>query len=348
MPKAVDASAPGKLFLIGEYAVLDGAPALLTAVDRRVHVRVARAPSGRWSLTAPNLGLDRLDLGPHASRRPAFARDVETRLAVFDAVREDFLNTADIEPTPVHITIDSADFARDGHKLGLGSSAAVAAALYAALAHYAGVPLTRRTLATAAIRAHRHAQNGAGSGGDVASAVYGGLISYTRDTEPTPLAWPADLAAFAVVTGTGASTPDLVGRVRAYAAAHPRAYNDDIGRLAELAATAPRRLADTNDFLALADAYFAALCTLDTHAKAGIVSAQHHALADLVADAGGVFKTSGAGGGDVGLVFVARGPNEQAVRRALIEAGAEIVDLMFGAAGVRIDSADIGDARQVR
>ena len=32
-------SAPGKLFLLGEYAVLDGCPAVVAAVDRRVAVR---------------------------------------------------------------------------------------------------------------------------------------------------------------------------------------------------------------------------------------------------------------------------------------------------------------------
>jgi phosphomevalonate kinase len=35
------ASAPGKLVLAGEYAVLDGAPAIVMAVDRRAVVSVA-------------------------------------------------------------------------------------------------------------------------------------------------------------------------------------------------------------------------------------------------------------------------------------------------------------------
>ncbi|PKL95245.1 MAG: ATP-binding protein, partial [Gammaproteobacteria bacterium HGW-Gammaproteobacteria-8] len=32
---AILADAPGKLLLLGEYAVLDGAPALVMAIDRR-------------------------------------------------------------------------------------------------------------------------------------------------------------------------------------------------------------------------------------------------------------------------------------------------------------------------
>ena len=348
MTTAVEASAPGKLFLIGEYAVLDGAPALLTAVDRRVHVRVETARDGHWSLTAPNLGLDAIDLGAVASERPVFAADTEHKLAVFNAVRQEAETTSGAPLDAAHVTIDSADFARDGHKLGLGSSAAVASALYAALTHAAGLALPRPALAEGAIRAHRRAQNGAGSGGDVATAVYGGLISYIREVDPVALVWPKDLVAFAVVTGTGASTPDLVGRVRDYATREPERHAGDIARLAELAETASSKLDDSAGFLDLAASYFAALKTLDGHARAGIVCAQHLALADVVASAGGVFKTSGAGGGDVGLVFVARGPNEQAVRQALAATDAQIVDLAFGAAGVRIENAGTMAATQVR
>jgi hypothetical protein len=55
----VQASAPGKLLLIGEYAVLDGAPALVMAVDRRVKVRLRRASSGTGWLSAAQLGFER-------------------------------------------------------------------------------------------------------------------------------------------------------------------------------------------------------------------------------------------------------------------------------------------------
>ena len=40
------ATAPGKLILTGEYAVLDGAPALVVAVDRRVSARRRTGPRG--------------------------------------------------------------------------------------------------------------------------------------------------------------------------------------------------------------------------------------------------------------------------------------------------------------
>ncbi len=39
MLETMTATAPGKLILTGEYAVLDGAPAVVVAMDRRVVAR---------------------------------------------------------------------------------------------------------------------------------------------------------------------------------------------------------------------------------------------------------------------------------------------------------------------
>lgn len=329
-------SAPGKLFLIGEYAVLDGAPALLTAVDRRV--RVTLAPSAQWQISAPNLGLHQVALAADASLPTDIDDATQTRLAVFDAVRARVAERIGL-PAPQAITIDSHDFARDGHKLGLGSSAAVAAALTHALTHASGVTLPIDELAALAIAAHRRAQNGAGSGGDVAAAVHGGLISYTRDHVPTPLNWPASLVLRIVITGTGACTADLVARVRAYAQGEPAAHAAAIARLSTLADEAQHALAESARFLRLVEAYHQALRALDNSADAGIVTPHHETLHALAARYNAVFKTSGAGGGDVGLVFVRRGEDDQLLCRALTAAGAQIVPLAFGAPGVRIETA---------
>lgn len=333
MSTAIETSAPGKLFLIGEYAVLDGAPALLTAVDRRARVRLTPAADGDWQLSAANLGIRAMCLGPDGAIPGYAGPELRQKLRVFDAV----LRTVNARlPTPLpaqHVAIDTADFARDGHKLGLGSSAAVAAALTCALGRAAGQYWSQAELTQRAIDAHRAAQNGAGSGGDVAVAVYGGLIAYRRDQSPVALDWPHSLVGMAVVTGDGASTPDLVARVRALADDQPAAYKRAMGALTELADRVQQSLVNGSDFLRLADDYFRALGFLDGHAGAGIISDRHHELHALAAQHHAVFKSSGAGGGDVGLLFVERGANETAVRSAFDAAGADILPLVFGADG---------------
>ena len=44
----IEASAPGKLVLSGEYAVLSGGPALVAAVDRRVTCTLSSREQGGW------------------------------------------------------------------------------------------------------------------------------------------------------------------------------------------------------------------------------------------------------------------------------------------------------------
>src|SRR6185295_6471595 len=57
------ARAPGKLFLLGEYAVLDGAPAIVAAVDRFIEVRLTPRTVRTVRITAPGVG-EALDFDP--------------------------------------------------------------------------------------------------------------------------------------------------------------------------------------------------------------------------------------------------------------------------------------------
>ncbi|WP_147418107.1 mevalonate kinase [Salinisphaera sp. Q1T1-3] len=334
----IHTSAPGKLFLMGEYAVLEGAPALLTAVDRRARVQLRPIDGPDWRISAPNLGVHDQPLGPDG-RLPADAdADLSRHLAVFDAVRTT-VSAHVTQPLPaLAVHIDTTDFARDGHKLGLGSSAAVAVALTQALAAAAGQSPDRATLTRLAVAAHRRAQNGTGSGGDVAVSVYGGFIGYVRDQAPTPLDWPETLTGRAVVTGQGASTPELVARVYAYRARDPDRFHTDMTRLAALAERVGSHVGEAARFLDTARDYFDALIALDTHAEAGIVSARHHELAALAARYHTVFKSSGAGGGDVGLLFAHAEDLTNALIVAFETAGAAVLDLVFGAPGVCFDT----------
>ena len=342
----IRASAPGKLFLLGEYAVLEGAPALLAAVDRRVEVTIDESPTGFWQVSAPNLGIRNLALGTDGALPAGLTDQQRAHLRVFDEVRAAVqaaalraqsppLTRSPRTSTPLAISIDSSALSRGGHKLGLGSSAATAAALTAALAQSLHLPLDQGRLFRLAHAAHRSAQNGAGSGGDVAASVHGGLIRYTPGIDPVPLHWPEKLRISAVVTGEGSLTTRLVGRVADYAAENPAQHRLDLDRLKRLAEQAESALTSPADFLHLASDYFTALTELDDHAQAGIVSERHRELHDLARSEGGVFKTSGAGGGDVGLAFSYSGEPTERLAGALARAGAAIVPLGFFAAGLQ-------------
>jgi phosphomevalonate kinase len=122
--------------------------------------------------------------------------------------------------------------------------------------------------------------------------------------------------------------------VHDFAADNPAQYTEDLAQLTRLARNAQAALADRTVFLRLVDDYFTALADLDAHAGAGIVTERHRQLRAVAAREGGVFKTSGAGGGDVGLAFSASGEPAERLGRALSDAGASVVALEFGVAGV--------------
>ena len=71
----VTASAPGKVIVSGEYAVLDGAPAICMAVNRRARVSIVAADASRHTVSAPGyLGKSRtLRINRRKRERASFA-----------------------------------------------------------------------------------------------------------------------------------------------------------------------------------------------------------------------------------------------------------------------------------
>lgn len=333
----IEVSAPGKLFLVGEYAVIDGAPAVLTAVDRRVHVTLE--PASAWAFTAPALGYANFELTADGHVPATATTQARHDLRVFQACRAECDLAFGLPGGAFRVVIDSQAFTADGHKLGLGSSAAVTVALCQAFATAAGQAVTQQALTDLAIRAHRRAQDGRGSGGDVAVSVHGGLIRYQADQPTQALVWPGALKAIVLATGTGASTTELVARVQAYAAAHPSDYARLMGVLNSLAETATQATTSADSFLTLCRDYFAALTALDGAAGAGIVTDTHRRLADWAADDGVVFKSCGAGGGDVGLAFANANRLGRPLSDVFHDGPGRVVPLSMNADGARVEQA---------
>src|SRR5699024_12839809 len=99
-------SAPGKMFLLGEYAVLEGAPALLSAVDRRVQERITAAAGSHWTIGVPDIGIEQLQL-EHDGRLPQqLSAATRKLLRVYAAVRPGLAAHIDplAAPTASHIS----------------------------------------------------------------------------------------------------------------------------------------------------------------------------------------------------------------------------------------------------
>lgn len=218
---------PGNLLLAGEYAVLEeGGLGAAVAVEPRLSVTVF--PSDRWELLGrwPGGG----DLWtPEVAAPPPFVGLVFLKAVEKLEERGGERGRRWGRRIPsARIEIDSSPFYdAQGRKRGLGSSAALAAGLTAALARL-GDREDGPSVAHIAVEAHRFAQGGAGSGYDVTASWYGGFGRFTGGAEPRwDAADPSVLPALALFAGPEAvRTVGSIERYRRWKLDHPAAAAD--------------------------------------------------------------------------------------------------------------------------
>jgi phosphomevalonate kinase len=292
-PASTAATAPGKLFLTGEYVVLGGAPALVAAVDRRARVDVV---PGAGPLVVDSVADGTSDEIPDALAGELPGGDAR---AVVAAIR-----SLGLGHVGGRVHVDTSAFVADGKKLGLGRSAAALVAAAAACLAARGQFAPARTL-DAAVAGHALLQGGLGSGADVAAAVHGGLVEVRRRGRELAVAareLPAGLRLVVGWSGESAATTPLLSRFVA-AREHGAATLSQLGAEAERAATAVAR-GDADALLAATDASGRLLERLGGDLDLPIVTP---GLARLMAAGrrlGAAVKPSGAGGGDCGIALV--------------------------------------------
>ncbi len=310
------AQAPGKVFLWGEYAVLQGAPAAVMAIDRRVTCRLTRSEIFRFSASGfSGQSAAFKDLPARSPTDASAARlpwQVQSRYSRTD------------KPAALHL--DTAPFFQGRHKLGLGSSAALTVAVEGVWARWMSEdPNLDRALA-----AHRALQGGKGSGADVAVAWRGG-VSRWQDGQATPAELSLPPYRF-VWTGQSAATGDHIGRFSAWLKASGDGANPPA--LADLTRTS-EQLFNCFDLDALAD-YVRALKRLDAAANLGIYAGGHAQLESLAERFHLAYKPCGAGGGDLGVAF-SNAPDAFApFEAAAVAAGFTIIDCKADPNGLHI------------
>ncbi|CCK32331.1 phosphomevalonate kinase [Streptomyces davaonensis JCM 4913] len=323
--------APGKLFVAGEYAVVDpGNPAILVAVDRHVTVTVTDPTEPGVQITS--------DLGPTAQRHhwkdgrlgaePYARSGFAPVLSAIDTVAR--LLSEHGAPAPEFSLSIESGLHDHGTKYGLGSSGAVTVATVDAVAAYRGLALSDEERFRLALIASAELDP-KGSGGDLAASTWGGWIAYrapdriavrdlarTRGVEaalraPWPgfgirrLPGPEGLSLEVGWTGHPASTTALVSGLHRRTWRGTPAHRRFVRATTDCVRAAISAL-ERGDDQELMDRIRQArreLTRLDDEMALGIHTARLAALCEIAEAAGGAAKPSGAGGGDCGIALLA-------------------------------------------
>lgn len=312
-------SAPGKLVLSGEYAVLAGAPAVVAAIDRRVACRIGAREAGGWVFRSS--GFDATSRH-RSDALPDMPGDPGT--LVRHAIRRLGIDTGTL-PEHLDIETDSRPCYRNGAKLGLGSSAAATVAVAGAMARIAG----RDCTLPQSLAIHRDLQGGTGSGLDVAAAFTGGVIRYQAG-EARSMPWSSSIRSVFVYVGWSTETRDFVQRFNDWRRA---GEPPELRRLVECA----RAVAEARrSWLGSLAQYVDALDALDRAAGIGIFSEPHRRATSLARRHGVLYKPCGAGGGDMGVALSEDVDALGAFRTAVTQADLHVVSAAVDPRGLSV------------
>lgn len=335
MYRRVVATAPGKVTLFGEHAVVYGYPALVAAINRRVRVVVERIEEPKLVVSSSNLPIQGLGI---ELRGDEIRATVDTRLAlrllsyVLEALEQVDKHLGLQERPGLRITIDS-DMPVSA---GLGTSASISVATIAAYSTLMGERLDRETIARLGHLVEKVVQ-GAASPMDTAIATHGGLLVVEPGRTPPYRVLEARSPPLVIgYTPREGTTAELVARVRRLKERYP----DLIGMVMESIGMLTRRAIDE-----LIRGSLEALGELMdmNHSLLRALGVSTKKLDDMVnaARVAGALgaKLTGAGGGGsmIALCLEERKSHVEASIRAV---GGSIIDADTGGEGVRVESAE--------
>ncbi|MEE8167561.1 MAG: mevalonate kinase [Candidatus Hydrothermarchaeales archaeon] len=310
----VSASAPGKVILFGEHAVVYGEPSLVAGIDKRVYVD-AEKKGDRISIAS--------DVGSSSFSLDEIGLPAQDELRYVKKAVELVFKRVD-KRTGLEINITSEVPSASG----LGSSASVSVATILAVSKLFDADLTLKEIAELGHRVELEVQ-GAASPTDSSVATFGGVL-FIQPTEKKVDSIEADLSLIIGYTGVERSTKVLVERVKSLRDRYPGIVDpiiQDIGRLTREARTRLERGDDVGDLMNVNHGLLEAL---------GVSTEQLSRAVHAARDAGARgAKLTGAGGGGC---MIALAPNHQVeVTRAIEASGCSAIRASLSRAGVRIE-----------
>lgn len=322
MNKAI-VSAPGKLLLMGEHAVVYGYPCIVTAVDARIKLTALKTNEQNFILNAPDVGIKNYQK-PIASIGQG---EILEHAKCVELAVKNFKNKFAISHG-IDISI-AAGFSKD---YGLGSSSAVIVCTVKALAELNKLKLSKQELFDLAYQTVLEKQ-GVGSGFDIAAAIFGGTLYFITGGKTIV---PLNISKLPLVVGYSGIKADTTSIVKDLAAKREK-YPQNIDRIFK----AMGELVDQGK-TALLNSDWVTLGKLFNFNQEYLrdLGVSTEKLENLISSAktSGAYgaKLSGAGGGDCMISLCPENKTEQ-VKKSVIVAKGIVVNLATNAEGVKIE-----------
>ena len=302
----VKRTAPGKVFLSGEYLALEGGSAIILSTKQRSRVSIEdhKKPYNLFYSSA-------LDQYFEFSVNENYEVDwVENDPQSFGLFISLAICELKIKPSKALISIDTNEFYSSGKKIGLGSSASIAAAIINVLDEYFNLQLSESAKIQKAVNIHALSQDNFGSGLDViASCADSGVVEcnlkMANEHKWRSLKWPSDLYIKGVITSDQSSTKMMIEKYNHGKASNQIFFNKLYSETKHLLNQISTAWDTQNSakIIELMQTYNTFINQLNEKFNLGIFTDEHRQLMEIAKRTDIFYKPSGAGGGDLGLVI---------------------------------------------
>ena len=322
MRSSIVVSAPGKLMLFGEHAVVYGLPCIVTAVNQRMRVKIITTKDSIIELAAPEVEIKnfKAEITTPLSELPRGAR------FVFMAVKNFFKEYKVSSGLKIETRSDFSS------SFGFGSSSAVTVCVVKGLSEIFGVKLSNKKLFNICYKTVLDVQ-GVGSGFDIAAAIWGGTLYFVGGGKKITQISRGSLPLVVGYTGIKADTATLVKKVAELKKIKPKIINSIFKSIVLIVESAKKLLKNGN---------YEGLGKL-ANLNQGLLDAlgvNTSELSDLIyaARESGALgaKLSGAGGGDCMIAFCADSERIK-VQHSIKKVGGIVIQIQTNAPGVKIE-----------
>ncbi len=320
----VTVSAPGKLMLLGEHAVVYGHPCIVTAVSQRMRVKASKFDEPLCVINAPDVEVVNYKKSITSLGTGEIPRGVRFVEVAVKNYREKFSFTGGVSLTT------SSEFSA---LFGFGSSAASVVCVIKALSQLYGKKISNDQLFSLAYKTVLDVQ-GKGSGFDVAAAIYGGTIYFANGGKIVEPLAVLDVPIIVGYTGIKADTISLIHSVKEKMDAQPERLQRIFDAITKLTCDAKEKMLEgdwsrVGRLMEFNQEYLRDI---------GVSSEKLEALISAAKEAGAYgAKLSGAGGGDC-MIACAPEDKRKVIEDALSAVGGQVIHIECGAEGVRVEA----------